>query len=182
MSSVTTRGSSPEGRARWRTSVDADLLAGLTKRRVRALADHLDVPQRIITKTPTADLEFRRPHCPVHRRDRPGFKQGQGSNATSRSVYQPSWTVVLLAGGHLLNLARRDSTHLPRRRHLILPFSGVVRQVYDPTRGESCGRAEPREPHPRPTREESETESYGRVCPTALTPTGFSSTVRNFDL
>lgn len=36
--------------------VDANPLAGLTKRRVRRLAQHLGVPERITTKTPTADL------------------------------------------------------------------------------------------------------------------------------
>jgi len=37
----------------------ADLLplAGLTKRRVRALADHLGAPERLVKKVPTADLE-----------------------------------------------------------------------------------------------------------------------------
>ena len=44
--------------------VDANPLAGLTKRRVRALAEHLGVPARIITKVPTADLESRRPQLP----------------------------------------------------------------------------------------------------------------------
>lgn len=39
-------------------------LAGLTKRRVRALAEHLGVPARIVTKTPRADLESRRPQLP----------------------------------------------------------------------------------------------------------------------
>jgi len=37
--------------------VDAVPLAGLTKGQVRALAAHLDIPERIVTKTPTADLE-----------------------------------------------------------------------------------------------------------------------------
>ena len=41
--------------------VDTHPLTGLTKRRVRALADHLGVPARVITKTPTADLESLRP-------------------------------------------------------------------------------------------------------------------------
>jgi NAD+ synthase len=36
-------------------------LAGLTKRRVRALAQHLGAPQRLVDKTPTADLETLRP-------------------------------------------------------------------------------------------------------------------------
>ncbi|WP_409333187.1 ammonia-dependent NAD(+) synthetase [Trujillonella humicola] len=44
--------------------VDANPLAGLTKRRVRRLARHLGVPDRIITKTPTADLESLRPQLP----------------------------------------------------------------------------------------------------------------------
>jgi NAD+ synthase len=39
-------------------------LAGLTKRRVRALARHLGVPQRLVEKTPTADLETLRPQRP----------------------------------------------------------------------------------------------------------------------
>lgn len=39
-------------------------LAGLTKRRVRALARHLGVPQRLVEKTPTADLETLRPLRP----------------------------------------------------------------------------------------------------------------------
>lgn len=44
--------------------VDANPLAGLTKRRVRRLAQHLGVPDRIVTKTPTADLESLRPQLP----------------------------------------------------------------------------------------------------------------------
>ncbi len=44
--------------------VDANPLAGLTKRGVRRLAQHLGVPERIITKTPTADLESLRPQLP----------------------------------------------------------------------------------------------------------------------
>jgi len=37
--------------------VDAVPLAGLTKTQVRALAAHLGIPERIVNKTPTADLE-----------------------------------------------------------------------------------------------------------------------------
>ena len=44
--------------------VDANPLAGLTKRRVRALAEHLGVPEHIVLKAPTADLESRRPMVP----------------------------------------------------------------------------------------------------------------------
>lgn len=44
--------------------VDANPLAGLTKRQVRRLARHLGVPERIVTKTPTADLESLRPQLP----------------------------------------------------------------------------------------------------------------------
>lgn len=44
--------------------VDANPLAGLTKRQVRALAEHLGVPARIVTKAPTADLESLRPQVP----------------------------------------------------------------------------------------------------------------------
>ena len=44
--------------------MDANPLAGLTKRRVRRLAQHLGVPERIVTKTPTADLESLRPQLP----------------------------------------------------------------------------------------------------------------------
>jgi NAD+ synthase len=39
-------------------------LAGLTKRRVRALAGHLGAPAEIVGKTPTADLEDDRPGLP----------------------------------------------------------------------------------------------------------------------
>lgn len=39
-------------------------LAGLTKRRVRALASALGAPQRLVEKTPTADLETLRPLYP----------------------------------------------------------------------------------------------------------------------
>lgn len=39
-------------------------LAGLTKRRVRALAQALGAPQRLVDKTPTADLESLRPLRP----------------------------------------------------------------------------------------------------------------------
>lgn len=39
-------------------------LAGLTKRRVRALARNLGMPQRLVEKTPTADLETLRPLRP----------------------------------------------------------------------------------------------------------------------
>ena len=45
-------------------AVDANPLAGLTKRRVRRLAEHLGVPDHIVTKTPTADLESLRPQLP----------------------------------------------------------------------------------------------------------------------
>ena len=44
--------------------VDANPLAGLTKRRVRALAAHLGLPDRLVHKTPTADLESLRPGLP----------------------------------------------------------------------------------------------------------------------
>ncbi len=44
--------------------VDAVPLAGLTKRQVRALAAHLNVPDRIVTKVPTADLETLAPGRP----------------------------------------------------------------------------------------------------------------------
>ncbi|TFV79364.1 ammonia-dependent NAD(+) synthetase [Blastococcus sp. CT_GayMR19] len=44
--------------------VDANPLAGLTKRRVRGLARHLGVPEHIVDKTPTADLESLRPQLP----------------------------------------------------------------------------------------------------------------------
>lgn len=44
--------------------VDVNPLAGLTKRRVRRLAQHLGVPEGIVTKTPTADLESLRPQLP----------------------------------------------------------------------------------------------------------------------
>src|SRR5699024_2634018 len=40
------------------------LLAGLTKRRVRALAAHLGAPEHLISKVPTADLEDGRPLSP----------------------------------------------------------------------------------------------------------------------
>jgi NAD+ synthase len=41
--------------------VDVTPLTGLTKRRVRALGAHLGLPDRIVQKTPTADLESLRP-------------------------------------------------------------------------------------------------------------------------
>jgi NAD+ synthase len=41
--------------------VDANPLSGLTKRRVRALGSLLGLPEHIVTKTPTADLETLRP-------------------------------------------------------------------------------------------------------------------------
>ncbi len=41
--------------------MDANPLAGLTKRRVRALAAHLGLPDTIVQKVPTADLESLRP-------------------------------------------------------------------------------------------------------------------------
>lgn len=40
---------------------DVTPLAGLTKRRVRAIADHLGAPYELVYKTPTADLEDDRP-------------------------------------------------------------------------------------------------------------------------
>lgn len=40
---------------------DVTPLAGLTKRRVRAVADHLGAPHELVHKTPTADLEDDRP-------------------------------------------------------------------------------------------------------------------------
>lgn len=43
---------------------DVTPLAGLTKRRVRALAGHLGAPAEIVGKTPTADLEDDRPGLP----------------------------------------------------------------------------------------------------------------------
>lgn len=43
---------------------DVTPLAGLTKRRVRALAEHLGAPTEIVRKTPTADLEDDRPGLP----------------------------------------------------------------------------------------------------------------------
>ncbi len=39
-------------------------LFGLSKRQVRALADHLGAPQELVHKMPTADLEEDRPHLP----------------------------------------------------------------------------------------------------------------------
>jgi NAD+ synthase len=39
-------------------------LTGLTKRRVRAVAAHLGVPEALVTKVPTADLESLRPQLP----------------------------------------------------------------------------------------------------------------------
>lgn len=41
--------------------VDANPLSGLTKRRVRALGAHLGLPEHIVDKVPTADLESLRP-------------------------------------------------------------------------------------------------------------------------
>ena len=41
--------------------VDVTPLTGLTKRRVQALGKHLGLPDRIVRKTPTADLESLRP-------------------------------------------------------------------------------------------------------------------------
>lgn len=45
-------------------AADVTPLAGLTKRRVRAIAAHLGAPQQLIDKTPTADLEDDRPGLP----------------------------------------------------------------------------------------------------------------------
>lgn len=39
-------------------------LAGLNKRRVRAIAEKLGIPPRLVKKTPTADLEDNRPQLP----------------------------------------------------------------------------------------------------------------------
>lgn len=44
--------------------VDANPLSGLTKRQVRSLAAHLNIPSPIITKVPTADLEALQPGRP----------------------------------------------------------------------------------------------------------------------
>jgi NAD+ synthase len=44
--------------------LDLAVLAGLTKRQVRAIAAHLGAPQRLVVKTPTADLEDDRPGLP----------------------------------------------------------------------------------------------------------------------
>jgi NAD+ synthase len=44
--------------------VDINPLAGLTKRRVRALATLLGLPDAIVHKQPTADLESLRPQYP----------------------------------------------------------------------------------------------------------------------
>lgn len=44
--------------------VDVVPLAGLTKGRVRTLARHLGLPERIVEKKPTADLHSRRPQLP----------------------------------------------------------------------------------------------------------------------
>jgi NAD+ synthase len=43
---------------------DLEPLAGLTKRQVRALGEHLGAPQRLTTKVPTADLESLHPQRP----------------------------------------------------------------------------------------------------------------------
>lgn len=43
---------------------DLTPLAGLTKRRVRAVAAHLGAPQELVEKTPTADLEDAKPLSP----------------------------------------------------------------------------------------------------------------------
>lgn len=44
---------------------DLAVLSRLTKRRVRAMATHLGMPERIVRKTPTADLESLRPQRPA---------------------------------------------------------------------------------------------------------------------
>lgn len=44
--------------------VDVVPLSGLTKRRVRALADHLGIPAQVVKKVPTADLHTLRPQRP----------------------------------------------------------------------------------------------------------------------
>lgn len=44
--------------------VDVNPLTGLTKRRVRAMGEYLGLPQRIVRKPPTADLESLRPQLP----------------------------------------------------------------------------------------------------------------------
>jgi NAD+ synthase len=45
-------------------AADITPLAGLTKRRVRAIADHLDAADHVIEKVPTADLEDHKPLVP----------------------------------------------------------------------------------------------------------------------
>lgn len=45
-------------------AADVTPLAGLTKRRVRAVAQHLGAPAQLVSKTPTADLEDDRPGLP----------------------------------------------------------------------------------------------------------------------
>jgi NAD+ synthase len=45
-------------------AADLTPLAGLTKRRVRAIADHLDAADHVVEKVPTADLEDHKPLVP----------------------------------------------------------------------------------------------------------------------
>ena len=45
-------------------AADLTPLAGLTKRRVRAVAAHLGAPEQLVGKVPTADLEDHRPLVP----------------------------------------------------------------------------------------------------------------------
>jgi NAD+ synthase len=45
-------------------AADVAPLSGLTKRQVRAVAKHVGVPDALVDKTPTADLEDERPGLP----------------------------------------------------------------------------------------------------------------------
>lgn len=78
-------------------AADVMPLAGLNKRRVRALASHLGAPERLINKVPTADLETMTPMRPdedafgVTYADIDDFLEGKSISAQACQVILKHW-------------------------------------------------------------------------------------------
>jgi NAD+ synthase len=76
---------------------DVGPLLGLTKTRVRALGDHLGVPEHLVTKMPTADLEDLRPALPdeeaygVTYREIDAYLVGEDIGADAREVIEKAY-------------------------------------------------------------------------------------------
>jgi NAD+ synthase len=76
---------------------DVGPLLGLTKARVRSIGEHLGVPQHLVTKLPTADLEDLRPALPdeeaygVTYREIDAYLVGEDVSAEAREVIEKAY-------------------------------------------------------------------------------------------